>query len=92
MISVIVACRVANGPSMTMTESPTLEVGDLAFLVSDGRFCLSVLLPRLGREDLHDLVEGQRHRLVGVADEAGDPGVCRTAAHDSSVRSMRTRT
>ena len=39
-----------------------------------------------------DLVQAQRDGVVGVAHEAGDTRVRRTAPHEASVRSMRTST
>ena len=64
----MVACSVANGPSTTVTESPTSK----SRTVTSARRGFS--FARLSGRGSHDLVDGQRRRLVGVADEAGDAG------------------
>jgi hypothetical protein len=83
-ISLMDSGRVANGPSMTVTDSPisksALGLDDL------------LLLLLLGREELQDLVDGQRRGRWVWPTKPVTPGVLRTADHDSSVRSMRTRT
>jgi hypothetical protein len=81
LISLIVAGSVANGPSVTGDGLADLEV--------DGLLGDDDLLLRRG-DHLDDLVDGQRRRARGLADEAGHAGVLRTTDHDSSVRSMRT--
>ncbi len=76
LISEIDAGSVANGPSMTVTDSPTSKS-----TVGCGGRAAAALLAARGRggrdgrgEHAEDLVEGQRDRVVGGAEEAGDPG------------------
>lgn len=82
LISLMVACRVANGPSVTVTESPTSKSSTWTStgLPGTGHGLLGRLALHVGGEHLDDLVQRQRVRVVGVADEAGDTG---GVAHDA---------
>ncbi len=71
LISLIVACSVANGPSMTVTESPTSKS---TTLVSTA-FVLRLLgCSGAGRASATTSSRVSGDGLVGVADEAGDAG------------------
>ena len=78
LISEIVAGRVSNGPVHDGDGLADLEVDDggLAWLARGGAGPAAAGRGRaleVGRgQHGEDLVEAQRHRLVGVADEAGD--------------------
>src|SRR6476660_649943 len=94
LISEIVAGRVSNGPSMTVTDSPTSKsttLTSVAFFVP-GLPVASSLVSRLGASMVKT-----SSRLSGTGwwvwpTKPVTPGVWRTAPQLSSVRSMRTRT
>src|SRR5215213_8704171 len=90
LISEIVAGRVSKGPSMTVTDSPTSK--------STTRTGAAALVPgfsltsRLGAsmEKTSLVLSGTGWWVLPT--NPVTPGVCRTAPHDSSVRSIRTST
>ena len=57
LISLMVACSVANGPSTTMTESPTAKSIVVICAFAPGPAGLSGVDTNTGREDLLDLGE-----------------------------------
>src|SRR5215471_19036695 len=94
-MSLIVAGRVANGPSMTVTDSPTLK----STTWTSG-LAVVVVVPRATAAAFW--VAGARI-LATSSSDSGDgrdvaptkpvtPGVLRTAPHDSSLRSDRKST
>ena len=78
-----------TGPSMTVTDSPTSKSTVAATFAASA--WPSACSSGSGASSRGDLVEVQRRRLVAVPTKPVTPGVLRTAAHDSSVRSIRTR-
>src|SRR6478735_700440 len=100
--SVMVACSVANGPSTTMTESETSKSAtatgffaaapDAALGVPAAAASASARATTAGASMLStsDIDSGTGWWLWPT--KPVTDGVCRTADHDSSVRSMRTRT
>ena len=81
LISLIVAGRVANGPSVTVIDSPTSK--STAFCATT-TFCFGGAI--IFTTSSMDSGEG---REVWPTKPV-TPGVLRTTDHDSSVRSMRT--
>src|SRR3954453_10642639 len=98
LISVIVAWSVANGPSTTMTESDTAKSATSTFFrvaappPARSGAAASAWAATAGASML-----STSSRLSGTGwwlcpTKPVTDGVCRTAAQDSSVRSMRTST
>ena len=84
LISLIVAGSVANGPSMTVTDSPTsksttLTCGLVSFFWVAGTRIRTT----------SSTVSGDGRDVAPT--KPVTPGVLRTAPHDSSLRSIRTR-
>src|SRR3954453_1111864 len=100
LISVIVAWSVANGPSTTITESPSSKsatsTGFLAAVAvppaAAGPAAASALATTAGASmfSTSDMLSGTGWWAWPT--KPVTEGVWRTAAHDSSVRSIRTRT
>src|SRR5262245_8819266 len=86
LISLTVAGSVANGPSITVTDSPTSY--------STGRWVISAFAAFSSGSGASSVATSVRLSGDGRLDRPTKPvtpGVLRTAAHDSSVRSIRTR-
>jgi hypothetical protein len=94
LISLIVAGRVANGPSMTVTDSPTSKsttaVGAAAVVVLVVSAVFVVCGPAAGASRLttSSMLSGEGRDVAPT--KPVTPGVLRTAPQDSSLRSMRT--
>src|SRR5690606_6257723 len=93
LISGIAGGSVANGPSVTVTDSPTVKS------TSTGAFAAAWAgLPGSGAgASIGASIEKTSSSVSGTGwwvwpTNPVTPGVWRTAPHDSSVRSMRTRT
>ena len=84
-ISLIEAGSVANGPSMTVTDSPTSKSAALVSTTC-GRFSSSG-----ARNCMTSSMDSGDGRWV-CPTKPVTPGVLRTADHDSSVSSIRTST
>src|SRR4051794_8522425 len=102
LISVIVAWSVANGPSTTMTESETSKsatsIGFFAATAPDAAGVPAATASASARATTAgasmfstSVIESGTGWWLWPTKPVTD-GVWRTAAHDSSVRSMRTRT
>src|SRR5919107_20169 len=100
LIWVMVACRVANGPSTTMTESDTSKSATSTFL-RDGAVAappdsaLAAVVAAATTAGASIFSTSSRLRGTGCWLWPTKPvtdGVWRTADQDSSVRSMRTST
>ncbi len=101
LTSLIDAGSVANGPSMTVTDSPTSKSTSMTFdAAAAAASTPSAAAPRDAAGFLAS-VRGIRNCSTSLS-ESGDgllviptkpvtPGVLRTAPHDSSLSSMRTR-
>src|SRR5215210_7588971 len=91
LISEIEAGSVSNGPSVTVTDSPTVKStlisGDVLAAPGAGALGASV---GASIEKTSSSVRGTGWCVCPT--KPVTPGVCRTAPHDSSVRSMRTKT
>src|SRR5215472_11156259 len=87
LTSSTVAGSVANGPSITVTDSPTSYSGVLALAASAG------LTPSAGSGASSPATSdsGSGDGLLDRPTNPVTPGVFRTTAQDSSVRSIRTR-
>src|SRR6266508_1021869 len=101
LISVIVACRVANGPSTTMTESPTPKSATSTFFFA-GAVLVTPPPAWAASASAAATTPGASifstsSRLSGTGcwlcpTKPVTDGVCRTVDQDSSVRSIRTST
>ncbi len=92
-ISEIVAGMPSNGPSVTVMDSPTAKAISIGapFATAVAAFSLAFVCCAGAS------IEMTSGRVSGTGECAWPtkpvtPGVCRTAPHDSSVRSIRTRT
>jgi hypothetical protein len=88
LISLTVAGSVANGPSITVTDWPTSKSTAAARMVSALAAAFS------SGTGASSWATSSRLSGDGRLDSPTNPvtpGVFRTAAHDSSVRSIRTR-
>ena len=83
----------SNGPSVTVTDSPTVK----STLICEAALAApAAVVGCLGSSDGAS-IEKTSSSVSGTGwcvwpTKPVTPGVCRTAPHDSSVRSMRTRT
>ena len=95
LISLIVAGRVANGPSMTVTDSPTSK-STTAVVVAAAPWAASPPAARAacgataGTRILTTSSRVSGDGLDVAPTKPVTPGVLRTAPHDSSLSSMRT--
>src|SRR5579875_271968 len=87
LTSFTVAGSVANGPSITVTDSPTSYSG-VGFLTVSG--CLTPSAGA-GASSAATSLSGSGDGLLDSPTKPVTPGVLRTTAHDSSVSSIRTR-
>ena len=89
LTSFTVAASVANGPSITVTDSPTSYSGDV-FLAAAA---WAAGLPSAGAGASSEATSpsGSGEGLLDRPTKPVTPGVFLTTAQDSSVRSIRTR-